>query len=93
MYSSFPSPPAILLSDPIGELTAGCTRIVLHCSNRTVREESVVFLDPLFPLSAPSVQCPSRSVATLVVFSGRECALWRPGNVMDCFWNVSTQAR
>lgn len=91
-----------------GPLTTGlgvrCQRTLLDCSERgqqarlaAGRSRAQVFLDPLLPLSSPSVVCAARAqgallLDTLVVFSGHDCPLWRPDNALGCFWNATTQS-
>lgn len=54
---------------------------------------ALTFLDPLDPVTSPSVECPRNSTVRLVIFSGTQCEVWRPGNPTGCHWNVSAQAR
>lgn len=95
-------PPAGRLVDGPG---ARCTRTVLDCSEGGKRaylaahgRRAQVFLDPMLPLSSPSVACAvngsgSPLLDTLVVFSGHDCPLWRPDNALGCYWDGTTQAR
>lgn len=81
-----------------GPLAVGCTRTVVNCSSAvpsaaalSANLSETLFLDPLDPVHSPSVACPLNSSARLVVFSGSQCQLWRPGNRFACAWNVSAQ--
>lgn len=50
-----------------------------------------VFVNPLLPLESPRISCQPGSNATLRVFTGAQCAAWRPDNQFGCFFDAQTQ--
>ena len=81
--------------DISGPLLAGCRMAVLDCNDAAAGK---VYPDPRNPLTVSAVACPPRLNGTnatqpvLRVYFGTACALWQPGNVLNCSWDAVKQA-
>ena len=79
-----------------------CSMKMLDCNTLN---PGVVYPDPRNPLATPAVACPPRLNSTnatttppqpqpvLRVYYGTQCALWRPGNAVNCSWDNIKQVR
>ena len=78
-----------------GPLLANCSVALLDCN---APHPGVIYPDNRNPLGVPAIACPPRANGTnatqpaLRVYYGTACALWQPGNAVNCSWDAVKQA-
>ena len=81
-----------------GPLVDGCCSFLLNCSDPAMANVTVP-LDPMRPLSQPSIRCADVTAPNVVsgtralrLFTGTDCQLWQANNGVNCYWNATVQA-